>query len=173
MVFNATYNNISVISRRSVLLVSGNRRKPPTCRMSLTNFTWCCIVYTSAWARFELTTLVLIGTDCTGSCKSNYLTITTTTAPVHKCISYLKFSLVSCSFQQLRSYLLEIFFRSLFIPAIEIRSPLALHTLSCYVLYSGVYDIITWRFLCWPCYWSDASYTIMSLSEVTIKSSQQ
>ena len=27
---------------------------------------------------FELTTLVVIGTDCTGSCKSNYQTITTT-----------------------------------------------------------------------------------------------
>jgi hypothetical protein len=25
---------------------------------------------------FELTTLVVIGTDCTGSCKSNYHTIT-------------------------------------------------------------------------------------------------
>ena len=32
MVFNATFNNISVISWRSVL------RKPPTCRNSLTNF---------------------------------------------------------------------------------------------------------------------------------------
>ena len=30
---------------------------------------------------FELTTLVVIGTDCTGSCKSNYQTITTMTAP--------------------------------------------------------------------------------------------
>jgi hypothetical protein len=29
----------------------------------------------------ELTTLVMIGTDCTGSCKSNYHTIMTTTAP--------------------------------------------------------------------------------------------
>ena len=30
------------------------------------------------WARFELTTLVLIGTDCTGSCTSNYRMITRT-----------------------------------------------------------------------------------------------
>jgi hypothetical protein len=28
---------------------------------------------------FELATLVVIGTDCTGSCKSNHHTITTTT----------------------------------------------------------------------------------------------
>jgi hypothetical protein len=29
---------------------------------------------------FKLTNLVVIGIDCTGSCKSNYHTITTTTA---------------------------------------------------------------------------------------------
>jgi hypothetical protein len=31
-------------------------------------------------ARLELTMLMVIGTDCIGSCKSNYHTITTTTA---------------------------------------------------------------------------------------------
>ena len=36
--------------------------------------------YTSPWSRFELTTSVVIGTDCIGSCKSNYA-ITTMTAP--------------------------------------------------------------------------------------------
>jgi hypothetical protein len=30
------------------------------------------------WVGFELTTLVVIGTDCKGSCKSSYHTITTT-----------------------------------------------------------------------------------------------
>jgi hypothetical protein len=35
MVFNATFNNISVILWRST---SRTRRKPPTCRKSLTNF---------------------------------------------------------------------------------------------------------------------------------------
>ena len=34
------------------------------------------------WAGFELTTLVVIGTDCIGSCKSNYHTITTTMPPM-------------------------------------------------------------------------------------------
>ena len=34
-----------------------------------------------AWTGFELTTLVVIGTDCIGSCKSNYHMITTTTTP--------------------------------------------------------------------------------------------
>jgi len=34
-----------------------------------------------SWTGFELTTLVVIGTDCTGSYKSNYHTITTTEVP--------------------------------------------------------------------------------------------
>jgi hypothetical protein len=33
-------------------------------------------------AGFELTALVVIGTDCIGSCKSNYHMLTTTTAPL-------------------------------------------------------------------------------------------
>ena len=59
----------------------GNRRtqrKPPTCRKSLT---YHIMLSTSPWLRFELTTSVVIGTDCMGSCKSNYNTITSMTAP--------------------------------------------------------------------------------------------
>jgi hypothetical protein len=53
------------------------RKKPPTCRKSLTIFiTKCCIDYASPWTGFELTTLVMIGIDCIGSSKSNYHTIT-------------------------------------------------------------------------------------------------
>jgi hypothetical protein len=33
-------------------------------------------LYTSTWSRFELTTSVVIGTDCIGSHKSNHYTIT-------------------------------------------------------------------------------------------------
>jgi hypothetical protein len=35
MVFNATFNNISVMSWQSSLLVEETWRKPPTCRKSL------------------------------------------------------------------------------------------------------------------------------------------
>jgi len=40
MVLNATFNNISVISWRSFLLVEdqSTQRKPPTCHKSLPNF---------------------------------------------------------------------------------------------------------------------------------------
>ena len=84
MVFNATFNNISVILWRSILLTKETRvhrenHRPAT---SLTNFiTYCCIRHSSPWTGFKLTTLVVIGTDCTNSCKSNYNTITTMTAP--------------------------------------------------------------------------------------------
>jgi len=39
------------------------------------------IMCTSPSSRFELTTSVVIGTACIGSCKSNYHSITAMTAP--------------------------------------------------------------------------------------------
>ena len=96
MVFNVTFNTISVKSWRC-FIGGGNRRtrrKPPTCRKSLTNLiTYCCIEHISTRTGFELTTLVVIGTDCTCNCKSNYHTITTTTttAPIKDRIQSIRF----------------------------------------------------------------------------------
>ena len=42
------------------------------------------MLYITPWSIFELTTSMVIGTDCIGSCKSNYHTITTTTPPPPK-----------------------------------------------------------------------------------------
>ena len=39
------------------------------------------MLYTSPWSRFELTTSVVMGTDCIGICKTNYHTIMAMTAP--------------------------------------------------------------------------------------------
>ena len=75
MVFYATFNNISVLSWRSVLL---EYLEKTTDLLQVTGITLCCIEYTSAWTGFELTTLVGISTDCKGSCKSNYHAPTTT-----------------------------------------------------------------------------------------------
>jgi hypothetical protein len=47
----------------------------------LTDKLYHMMLYTSPWTRFELTTAVVIGTYCIGSCKSNYHTITATMAP--------------------------------------------------------------------------------------------
>jgi len=66
MVFNATFNNIS--ATLSILAVSflggGSRRKPPTCRV--TDKLYHILLYRIqlTWTGFELTTLVVIGTDC-------------------------------------------------------------------------------------------------------------
>ena len=80
MVFNATFNNISAMSWRSVLLVEETGGPEED---QVTDKLYHKVLCTSPWSRFELTTLVMIGTDCIGSCKSNYHTITATTAPKH------------------------------------------------------------------------------------------
>ena len=50
-----------------------------------------------AWTGFELTTLVVIGTDCIGSCKSNYHTITATTTPNIDTGSFISTNLIFIS----------------------------------------------------------------------------
>ena len=83
MVFNPSFNNISVISWWSVLLVEeagipGENHRP-------IGIHWQTLSHTvvSSTPRLKqglkIATLVVIGTDCTCSCKSNYHTIMTTT----------------------------------------------------------------------------------------------
>jgi hypothetical protein len=84
-VFNVTFNNISVISWQSVLLVeeTGGAEKTTDLRQVTDNL-YHIRLYTSPWSGFELTTSVLICTDCIVSCKSIYHTITPT-AVQRKC----------------------------------------------------------------------------------------
>ena len=68
MVLNATFNNISVISWQSVLLVNENLGtwKKNTNLSQVTDKIYHVLLYRIhlAWMGFELTTLVVIGTDC-------------------------------------------------------------------------------------------------------------
>jgi hypothetical protein len=84
MVFNATFNNNSVISWRSVLFVeetgvTGENHRSATSHWQTYHIMLCRVHL--AWAGFKLTTSVVIGTYCTSNCKSNYHTITTTMTP--------------------------------------------------------------------------------------------
>jgi hypothetical protein len=47
----------------------------------VTNKLYHIMLYISPWAGVKPTTSMVIGTDCIGSCKSNYHTITATPAP--------------------------------------------------------------------------------------------
>jgi len=78
VVFNTTFNNISVISWRSVLLVEETGVPEVTDKV---NHIMLYRVH-PAWVGFELTMLVVIGTEYIGSYKSNYHTITTKMAPI-------------------------------------------------------------------------------------------
>jgi hypothetical protein len=94
MVFNATFNNISAISWQSVLLMeeTGGPRENHDLSQVIDKL-FHIILYTSPWSRFELTTSVVIGTDCIDSCKSNYHTIT---AMTYFIVSVIK---VTCTWQ--------------------------------------------------------------------------
>jgi hypothetical protein len=58
----------------------GNRRirRTPTDLLEVSDKLYHIMLYNLPWSRFELTTSIVIGTDCIGSCESNYHTTTAT-----------------------------------------------------------------------------------------------
>ena len=65
VVFNATFNNISVISSPSVLLVE-ETGEPGKNLSQVIDELYHIMLYTSPWSRFELKASVVIGTDYRG-----------------------------------------------------------------------------------------------------------
>jgi hypothetical protein len=84
-VFNATFNSISVISCRSVLLVEEIGVPEENHRLAQVNDKlYHLMLYRVhlVLAGFEITALVVISTDCIGSHKSNYHMFMNKTVPV-------------------------------------------------------------------------------------------
>jgi len=88
IVFNATFNNIFQLYRGSQFywrmepeyLEKTNDLSQVTDKHYHIMLYWVHLTMSG----FELSTLVVLGTDSIGSCKSNYHTIMTTTAPICK-----------------------------------------------------------------------------------------
>jgi len=82
MVFNATLNNISILSWRSLLLVEEIKVPEENYRFVASHWQtyhiMLYLVYLAISGIQPPQTLVVTDTDCTGSCKSNYHTTTTT-----------------------------------------------------------------------------------------------
>ena len=101
MVFNATFNNPSLMSWWSVLLVEetgvpGENHRPVASHWQTLSHN--VVSSTPRLSGLVLTTLMVIGIDCTGRYKSNYHTITTTTAWMKVICSYCNKVLFKCTF---------------------------------------------------------------------------
>ena len=95
IVYIATFNNISVISWGSVLLmeetgVPGENHRPVASHWQTVSHNVVSSIPYLIWIRLKI--LVVIGTDCIGSYKSNYHTFTTMTA---LCICILLLNIIT------------------------------------------------------------------------------
>ena len=88
--------------------------------LQVTHKLYHIMLYTSSWSRFELTTSVVIGPDFIGSCKSNYHTIMSTTAPqilmnfyVHNLINWTRYSSPYSLTLRLKVNLLPVYYNQL------------------------------------------------------------
>ena len=75
MVFNAIFNNISVTSWWSVLLVEDPEKTTDLPQVTGKPYDIMLYQVHVAWAELELKTSVVIDTDCIGSRKSNYIIV--------------------------------------------------------------------------------------------------
>jgi hypothetical protein len=115
MVFNATFNNISFISLRSVLLeeetgIPGENHRAVAIHWQ--TISYCCI----AWVGFELTTLVGIGADCIdGSVAWNPTYGIASKMSLRTCFITYKISYIGSKFSWYHNSIFNVFFSFLLI----------------------------------------------------------
>ena len=107
MVINATFNNISVMYRGGQLYWCRKPEYPQktTDLSQITDTLYHIMLYR---VHLEPTPLVVISTDCTGSCKSNYHTITTTTRKWMIQTKYTSLKVLTCSQHKKCEYLFNL-----------------------------------------------------------------
>ena len=144
MVFYATFNNISVILWWLVLLVKETGvpgKKTPICRKQLTNFiTQCCTVYISPWTAFELITSVVIGSDCTGSCKLIKLKMCSLIELLFYVFSELR---ILVTMATVFNGVLDVTYKS-DVSLVPIKGQLQLKFNQIYTMSTNKHDILTW-----------------------------
>ena len=82
MVFNSTFKFQQYFIYILVVSFIGGRNCFSADLSQVADKLYHIMLYTSPWSRFDLKTSVVIGTDCIGSCKSNYHTITAMMVPI-------------------------------------------------------------------------------------------
>jgi len=125
MMFNATFNNISVISWRSILLVKkiegpGKNHRPVAGHWQTLSHNVEHLALIEI--RAHNITSVVIGTDCIGSCKSNYHAITVTKIMIRLPFIRLKSPNVIKSRMSIDLLLLHIAFEVFLCTSVRIES---------------------------------------------------
>ena len=129
-------------------------------------------------AGFELTTLVVIGTDCTGSFKSNYYAVLTTTTPmpnINFCTVFYRSLSVFLSFSSVNC--MSVFFFPLYCLYLDLR-PLITSLLSSNLSSSSHMntsitnnnELFPNKFSCWRTYWD--SHKIICKQRQIIRDSE-
>ena len=100
------------------------------------------MLYTSPWAGVEPTTSMVIATDCIGSCKPNYHTITATTVPQWSLVLRPKTSMNLSGPEKIVKFLFRTIYKYIQESCTKLWIILNMLTFFCYWNWNRKYDIL-------------------------------